>query len=348
MISQEVFQEYQDFSEYTQELLRKDTQWKLLYAGYAKKMLQNKEQMIMKRKMLGSQNHLAPLHCYTTIGAIKGDADFDFDLRFLGQSVGTITVIEGKPILQVSEKKAETSRREFGYDVGPIDGEVWNVGEKAKAFKAYYDDAIEQPDRRPRQPEHMVESALFTELEKKHGDAKALKYIQPITCIDDVRLHMKTALYASSVSKSALAMPTVSSTGGEIDAFCRRKVGNRSRLTVIEIKDENDSREPFHQVIRQAIAYAVFVRELVRSESGRDWMELWGLGNQPWEGGFTINAAVAMPKGNTEQFPFAGIKLELKGKKPEDPTDWIELHYIAFLGKDKPRDGQNVRFETSL
>ena len=163
-----------------------------------------------------------------------------------------------------------------------------------------------------------------------------------------IRSSVRSALNASGVSKSALALPTLSSTGGEIDAFCRRKVGNRSRLTVIDIKDENNSREPFHQVIRQAIAYAVFIRELVRSESGRDWMELWGLGNQPWEGGFTINAAVAMPKGNTEQFPFAGIKLGLKGEKPEAPTDWIELHYIAFLGEDKPRDGQNVRFETSL
>ncbi len=158
MNRQEMFQEYQDLAEYTQELLQKDAQWRRLYAGYARKMLQNKEQMIMKRKMLDNQSHLAPLRCYTTIGVIKGDGDFDFDLRFLGQSVGTITVIDGKPILNVSKKKSETSRREFGYDVGPIDGEVWNVGEKAKAFKAYYDATIEQPDIRPRQPEHMVPS----------------------------------------------------------------------------------------------------------------------------------------------------------------------------------------------
>ena len=43
----------------------------------------------------------------------------------------------------------------------------------------------------------MVESALFTELGKEQGAAKALKGIQPITCVDGVRLHMKTALFAS-------------------------------------------------------------------------------------------------------------------------------------------------------
>ena len=337
----DMLKEYQSFAEQVQTLLRSETKWQATYAGYAAKLLKKRGEMTQKRKTLDAQRELDPLYCYTSIGAIKGDRDFDFDLRYLGQSVGKVTVENGVPLLTV-DKEIQTSQRDFGYNVGKIDKEAWMTGERAQAFKAYYKSLAEQTGIRPRQPEHMVESALFTELEKKKGDTKALKGIQPITCVDDVRLHMKTALAASG------AIPKLSGQGGEIDIFCRRSKGNRSRLTVIEVKDENKSDEPFHVVIKQAIAYAVFIRELAHSQSGRDWMDLWRLGNQPWEKGFTVNAVAAMPKGTTSQFPFAGMKLELKGEKTGDATDRIELHYIAFLGGAQPRDGQDVRFETSL
>lgn len=344
----DMLKEYQSFAEQVQDLLRSDTQWQDTYAGYAEALMKNKDKMAEKRVALKeNEDHLAPLCCYTTIGAVRDGKDFDFDLRFLGQSVGTIKVEDGTPLLWVDEEKARTSLREFGYDVGPIDGEDWNAGEKAKKFKDCYGAAVKKPDKKPRQPEHMVESALFTELGKKQGATKALKGIQPISCIPGVRLHMRTALAASEAAQGLLKLASRGN-GGDIDVFCRRSSGNRSRLTVIEVKDKNERGETFHLAIKQAIAYAVFIRELARSKSGRDWMELWGLGNQPWEKGFTINAVAAMPKGNTEQFSFAGLKLQLKGGKPEGTTDWIELHYIAFLGEDQPRDGQDVRFETSL
>lgn len=347
MINKEILREYQDFAKCAQKLLQENTQWKERYAGYAEKLLKNKEIMAMKRKTLGSENQLDPLHCYTSIGAIKGEkeAGFDFDLRFLGQSVGNIAVKDGKPMLHVPEEKSDASKAYFGYDVGKIDGEIWNDGDKAKSFKDYYADIAQHKDKMPRQQEHMVESALFTELGKKQGDGKALKHIQPITCVSDVRLHMKTALCASKAAKSMISL---SDQVGEIDVFCRRRVGNRSRLTVIEVKDENKGGETFHLAIKQASAYAVFIRELARSKSGADWMELWGMGNQPWkEEGFTGNAVAAMPKGKTTEFPFAGMELELENEQ-SGIKDKIELHYIAFLGEDKPRDGQDVRFETSL
>ena len=37
---------------------------------------------------------------------IKGNKDFDFDLCYLGQSVGTIKVENGVPLLTVDEEKA--------------------------------------------------------------------------------------------------------------------------------------------------------------------------------------------------------------------------------------------------
>lgn len=344
MVNLEILRKYQDFAKYTQKLLWNAPRWKQIYAGYARDLLKNMDKMDEKRKTLGSQKALEPLWYYTTIDAIRGHAKFDFDLRYLGQSVGTIKILDGKPILCVSEQKANTSYRDFGYNVGKINDEVWDVGKKAITFRTYYQTVSQQAIKTPRQREHMVESALLTELGKKQGATKALKFIQPITCIPGVRLHMKTALRASDAASGVVS---VSDQGGDIDVFCRRKIGNRSRLTVIEVKDENKSSETFHIAIKQAIAYAVFIRELARSQSGPDWMELWGLGKQPWKEGFTINAVAAMPKGTTTEFPFAGMVLELEDEQHK-MKDYIELHYLAFLGEDQPRDGQDVLFKTSL
>lgn len=78
-------------------------------------------------------------------------------------------------------------------------------------------------------------------------------------------------------------------------------------------------------------------------------MELWGLGNQPWqEEGFTINVVAAMPKGSWTPPSFTGKELILKGPG-EVKEDKIELHYIAFSDDEKPHDGQDVvHFDTSL
>lgn len=340
--------DYQKLAEDAQKLLLDNTDWRETYAGYARDLLKNKDKMAEKRKTFRVYR---PLCCYTTIGAIKGSGAFDFDLRYLGQSVGSIKVKNGVPQLTVSESKAGY----FKYVVDDkgaereIKDENWRAGKHVKSFRAHYKNLTGEV---PRQQEHMVESALFSELEKKLADTKKLTGIQPITWISGARLHMETALRASDSSGPKLVDPTVSDRGGEVDVFCRmRYKGNRSRLTVIEVKDENKPNETFSVAIKQAIAYAVFIRELARSESGRDWMELWGMGNQPWEKGFTINAVAAMPKKikgrerEENDFSFALTKLKLEGG---GATDYIELHYMAFLGNDKPRDGQDVDFETSL
>ncbi len=341
-----MLREYQDFAEQVQTLLRSNARWQDAYAGYSQKLLANKDKVAAKYKKLGRPKSWEPLCCYTAIGAIKGSGNFDFDLRFLGQHVGRIKVKQSIPRLIIPKETAEKSLQYFGCPVGAVADEDWIAGEKAEQFRRYYRSLSGQTDKFPRQKEHMVESALFSELGKTKSKGKTLLGIQPITCVDGVRLHMKTALRASEVSRR---LPDIAEMGGgEIDIFCRRRSGNRSRLTVIEVKDENNEAETFRLAIKQAIAYAVFIRELARSQSGPDWMKLWGLKNQPWNRGFIINAVAAMPKGSTAEFPFAGMRLELKSEFPETVTDRIELHYIAFLGGSRPRDGYDMMFETSL
>lgn len=333
----EILSDYQIFADSVQQKLNETTHWQKIYAGYAAALLANRERVTQASHTFQVPK---PLHRYITIGeAKKPGGALDFDLRYLGQSVGRVRVEDAQaPKLIVSEQAAKNSER-FGYTLGEIAEENWKTGKKAAQFRAFYKGLLERTDTFPRQQEHMVESALFSEMEKLTGDTKQLKFIQPIS-YEGVRLHMKTALTASG-SAHGICEVAGPGAGGDIDVFCRRRIGNRSRLTVIEVKDENISSETFHMAVKQAIAYAVFIRELARSESGQDWMELWGLGNQPLEEGVIINAVAAMPIGEAPDYGFAGHTLTLG-------QDKIELHFIAFLGVDKPRDGQDVRFETSL
>jgi len=87
----------------------------------------------------------------------------------------------------------------------------------------------------------------------------------------------------------------------------------------------------------QASAIPVLLNLTTRflSESGQDWMELWGLGNQPWEKGFTINAVAAVLIGKTPDFGFAGHTLHLDRIK-------IELHYLTSLGADSFKSSRQV------
>ena len=274
--SVDMIQEYQSFADSVQTKLREVTHWERIYADYAATLLANQNRIRLASRTFRVPK---PLHRYLAIGqAKKSSGAVEFDLRYLGQSVGQVRVADGQPPkLTVSEATSKNSER-FDYKLGQISKDDWKTGEKAAQFRAFYKGLLKRTDIRPRQPEHMVESALFSELEKLTSDTKQLKLIQPIS-YEGIRLHMKTALAASG-SHSGVCEVAKPGGGGDIDVFCRRKCNNHSRLTVIEVKDKNEPGETFHLAIKQAIAYAVFIRELVRSESGQDWMELWGLGNQ--------------------------------------------------------------------
>ena len=59
--------------------------------------------------------------------------------------------------------------------------------------------------------------------------------------------------------------------GGGIDILACVRHGNSTRLGVIEIKDETKPNENIELVINQAVTYACFIRELLRSKSGDKW-----------------------------------------------------------------------------
>ncbi|MBQ9437520.1 MAG: hypothetical protein IJU50_04240, partial [Lachnospiraceae bacterium] len=272
---------------------------------------------------------------YLTIGNVI-DNEKIFDLRYLGQSVGSITVKGDEVRLNVSNDQSKASQAYFGYEMGAMTDIDWNKDEKAAMFRRFFKSDIKGL---PRQKEHMYESALFSELEK---GSSANKTLCGITTVDfaKTRIHMKTAVKASDSGNGTLE---ISDKGGEIDLFCRRSIKpgrGESRLVVIELKDENKSSESFDKAMKQAISYAIFIRELIYSEAGEDWMKIWGMQYQKRQG-FTIDCVVAMPQGKTVP-SYAGDRIEL------DNDDALELHYIEITSKVDGENAEDVEFNTSM
>jgi hypothetical protein len=90
----------------------------------------------------------------------------------------------------------------------------------------------------------------------------------------------------------------------------------------MELKDENTKREPPKEVMKQAIAYAAFIRELLRSNFGRDWWRLFGFRGEIPEP-LELYALCVMPSNNNNDYFFGNMELNID-------RDIIKLHYIYF------------------
>ena len=329
-MKEQLKKEYEEWARYISEILREDRSWVELYKDYAIRLIKNMKGYIESRSRFREP---APLHIYLSVGRVK-DNKKEFDLRYLGQSVGCIVVKNDESVnLVVSDKQAENNNKYFGYDLGPIKSANWSNSADAREFRKFFK---EDSKGMPRQKEHMVESALFSETGKRSSATKTLCNITPVSYAG-TRIHMKTAVRASDSGKKGCA--TVSDAGGEIDLLCRRSIKSgrgESRLVVIEIKDKNEKSESFDTTMKQAITYGVFIRELIISEAGEYWMELWGMKNQK-HAGFTIDCVVAMPEGETKP-SYNGDILSV------GDSDNLQLHYMEFTNIDP----DNVQFKTSM
>lgn len=330
-----LIKEYQLWAEYVNDLLQQNQSWIPQYAKYARNMLENKEKICSAKKKFRVFSHIYP---YQTIGSVTKKAT-QFSLRYLGQIVGTIVVDNEKVFLSVDKKTDANSKKYFDYNIGPIENEEWSKSKNAAKFRKFYRDVTA---KYPRQKEHMVESALFSEMEKTKSKDKALCGITTVD-FSGVRIHMKTALTAC---KSKDDKVDIVNAGGEIDLFCRRNIKpGESRLVVIEIKDENKKAEGFDLAIKQAISYAVFIKNLIHSNAGSDWMKLWGMEKQKTKN-FTIDAVAAMPWEGESTPNFGKDIIHLKNA--DGTTDYIQLHYIGITDKVTPDNYDGVKFVSSF
>jgi len=322
--------------EEAQKLLFEKIEWKKRYEGYAMNLLNNIDNNFIK-KYRQRFNEFSPLCFYisntnATIDTKKNkEKRLLLDVRYRGQSVATLKATPNDIIISTKDKVTK-NLRDFDCNIELKDVSWKDVitQEFRKHFKYRVDTRNNTPNNKGNE-EHSVESLLLTEFSKKNSKNKQIHGIQPVK-ICGIRFGMPTPISASDHKKP---LRYSKHKGGGIDIFARTGKGRSTYLTIIEVKDENKDSDPPTDALKQAIQYAVFIRELLRSSNGENWYKIFGFkGKIPQK--LTIRVACAMPD-NILDKSFAK-KTYLIG------NDNIECHYIYFKYDGK----QLSNFQTSL
>ncbi len=299
----------------TRCLLNQNDEWRSRYEGYAQKITQNLDFIKSVRK---SFRQWHPLTVYlNTTSAQNAKKTVGFDLRYYGQTVARLTGHEsGKH--KLSTKGFEINNlRDFDCDL-QLSGVDW-AGVEAAEFRKYFRNrkGPRKIEENSGNEEHRLESLWLTELLKQGG--KALPNTKAVE-IGKVRFPMPTPISASN--HKAVRYSGVY--GGGIDIFARTGTGGiNTYLCIMELKDENVKSEPPIDALKQSIAYATFIRELLRSESGRQWWTLFGFkGEIPKK--LILYAACVMPSSSCNDYSFKDMTLDID-------DDVIKLHYIYFF-----------------
>ena len=241
---------------------------------------------------------------YTSI-SLETKAKQICDLRYQGQHIANLTQITGKKYIQIDPDTATSNAKCLKNCINILstptigNGILWQSQDGKnirKFFEADYGKIGHE--------EHTLESAFLTELSQKTSTGKSILGIQPIV-FEGKRLQLATTLKASKVynffsprnTKSLQQLIGYSGPkGGGIDILARRKKGNKTYLTIIELKDKYVANEKPTKSIGQAIAYATFIAMLIRSDNanGVGWYRKFGFKqNRPTK--LTLYAVVAMP-----------------------------------------------------
>lgn len=300
--------------EETMSLLNKNDEWRERYTSYAKEILADIPHI---KSVRSSFHEWSPLYVYMNISSAKSaKATINFELRYAGQTVADLIANEKTGHKLDTKKYADKNERDFGYGV-KLSGVVWK-SEDAKEFRRYFKDERDAgkdlPDKKPNE-EHRLQSLLLTEFSKKRN--KVIRHIKPVT-IGGVRFPMPTPLSASNHKIVKYA----NYNGGGIDILTRTGTGGKTHLCIMELKDENERREPPEDAMKQAVAYTTFVRELLRSKSGSDWWRLFGFSGKIPET-LELYATCAMPSGHENDYSFGNMELNID-------NDMIKLHYLYF------------------
>ena len=261
--------------------LQKDNSWVKRFSDYAKDIKDENDTITeIKENFHKSPN----LNLYTCISDIKNKR---INIRYKGQSVGYIKK-DDKLKLQVNK----TQKKRFNLeDKLHLEEELncdWDSPEATK-FRKYFSQDIESKG----QIEHRFESMLIEEFAKKSSKDKELCNIQPVRVYNQLAFQMTTALKASD---KEIRMATNARAGG-IDILSRVKHGVETNLCVIELKKDVLKDDKHADIVRaQGLAYAVFLRELLRSSCGEEWYKIFGYSGKIPEK-LIINVCIAMPEG---------------------------------------------------
>lgn len=303
------------------------TEWECRYHKYATDILKNMSVITSARK---SFHEWDPLKIYLTTSNAKSiSKTVRFELRFLGQTVAKLKSDGSRPQLDTKDYDVK-NLRDFGCTVSLIN-EFWD-DKGAKKFRKHFK-TLAKPrstNGNKANEEHRIESLLLTEFSKKSSTNKALTGIQPVK-IGGIRFPMPTPIKASNHKKIEYSGPR----GGGIDILTRVGTGgNDTRLCIMELKDENKQSEPPCETIKQAIAYATFIRELLRSKSGHLWWELFGFsGSVPQK--LVLYAACVMPSNKYDDKTFANLTFDFANNNSDDKIILHTLYFTETVTKNR-------------
>lgn len=313
----------------TQRELQEKPEWKKRYIGYANEISNNLTRISSEKRKF---NEWKPLRLYINVSnAKKGSGKINFELRYQGQTVADLIC---KDEVKLNTRNHYlNNRRDFGCDL-LLENVEWK-GSDAKRFRDYFKG---NPVRINESPivnrEHRIQCLFLDELLTRED--KLLNNIKPVT-VGGIRFPMPTPLKASNHSQIGYS----GNHGGGIDILARTGTGGRAtKLCILELKDENNKKEPPEATVKQALIYATFIRELLRSESGQDWWRLFGFGGKVPQN-LNLYAACVMPSNENNDYSFKDLRLNIN----EDVhKDIIILHHFYF----KENNGRITSIETSL
>ena len=275
-------------------------EWEDRYATYAHKIANNKQKIIAAKALFHEWN---PLYVYMSVNSAK--SNLAFDLRFYGQSVANIIMKNNMLTLSVTADQKKNNETHFALSAladNPLSDArtkgaqvAWRSPE-AKDFRGYFKQIQTEKSLSSRQEEHRLESAMLSALGKEVADDKILSNIQPVKIADVCRFQMPTPMSASDHQKGASYAKK--GNGGGIDILARVGKGRGTQLCIMELKRASSkySNSPgFPQrTMGQALAYAVFLQELLASSSGGQWYSIFGF-KGPVPLNPTLKVCVVMP-----------------------------------------------------
>lgn len=310
-------------------------EWEPRYNGYVESMNSHKDTAIECFEQFKSQK---PFSYYITTSELKDSVNvFNFSMRFAGQEIATVKVygknarINSGDITIFTTGHDESNKKYFGCEIRLEQGTKWNDSIASK-FRAFFNSVDKT---QARFIEHALESVLITELSKKQGNGKYIVGIQPVRIEDKIPYSFKTPFKASTDELGYSGR-----NGGCVDILAHYN----ENLTVIELKANHDSSESPEKAMRQAIAYATFLHQLLRSDiaKGQDWYRFLEY-KKVLSDNLTINVVVAMP--NHESGSALNDKSFAREEISMGGGDKLVLHYMYLTVDD---EGNVTGIDSSL
>ncbi len=311
---------YEDVVRKVQALLEDNNGWEVKYAKHAEEIFQQSSKI---KKTKENFHEWKPLFLYLNLTNAMDSSNPKFSLRYLGQQVARLTVEEEKVFLSSSDSH-KNNKDYFDYQGPIIEKAIWGeFNSEAKDFRRFFKEHFERDGKgnaKTNNEERRLESALLTELEKKNSKekCKGMHGIQPVKINSIARYQMATPLSASNNIHYGS-----SDKGGGVDILCRVGAGAGTKLCVMELKQKGTLPK---DALIQGLAYATFIRALLRSKSGQDWFKIFGFKRVLPKQGLKMHIACAMPSSIKNDYSFANEIIAFD----DGTSDKFELHYIYF------------------